>query len=74
MPEFNDISNAIHREISWTQWLKDVWHTDRFMEFSKHDQVPFWVALHKRLFSIKSSFKKMLNVFFIIEMIITLII
>lgn len=56
MPEFNDISNAIHREISWTQWLKDVWHTDRFMEFSKYDQVPFWVALHKRLFATKSCF------------------
>lgn len=50
MPEFNDIGNAIHRRISWSKWLKDVKDTDRFMEFSKHDQKPFWMYIFKRIF------------------------
>lgn len=50
MPEFNDVGNAIHHRISWIQWLKDVKHTDRFMEFSKNDQKPFWMYIIKRLF------------------------
>lgn len=50
MPEFNDVGNAIHRCISWLQWLKDVKNTDRFMEFSKYDQKPFWMYIYKRLF------------------------
>lgn len=50
MPEFNDVGNAIHRRISWLQWLKDVKNTDRFMEFSKYDQKPFWMYIYKRLF------------------------
>ena len=52
MPEFNDIGNVIHRRISLFQWLKDVKNTDRFMEFSKHDQKPFWMYIFKRLFHI----------------------
>ncbi len=52
MPEFNDIGNAIHRRISWLQWLKDVKNTDRFMEFSKYDQKPFWMYILKRIFHI----------------------
>lgn len=52
MPEFNDVGNAIHRRISLWQWLKDVKNTDRFMEFSKHDQKPFWMYIAKRLFKI----------------------
>jgi len=50
MPEFSDVGNAIHRRISWSQWLKDVKHTDRFMEFSKYDQKPFWMYIIKRIF------------------------
>lgn len=52
MPEFNDIGNAIHRRISWRKWLSDVKHTDRFMEFSKRDQRPFWMYIIKRIFHI----------------------
>lgn len=52
MPEFQDIGNVIHRRISWSNWLKDVKNTDRFMEFSKHDQKPFWMYIFKRLFHI----------------------
>lgn len=50
MPEFNDIGNAIHGRISWTEWINDVRKTDRFMEFSKHDQKPFWMYIIKRVF------------------------
>lgn len=52
MPEFNDIGNAIHHRISWCNWLKDVKNTDRFMEFSRHDQKPFWMYIVKRIFHI----------------------
>ena len=52
MPEFNDIGNAIHRRISWGKWLDDVKRTDRFMEFSKRDQKPFWMYIIKRIFHI----------------------
>ena len=52
MPEFNDIDNAIHRRISWSKWLKDIRATDRFMEFSKHDQKPFWMYIFKRIFHV----------------------
>lgn len=51
MPEFNDIGNAIHKRISWAQWLMDVKRTDRFMEFSKYDQKPFWMYIFKRIFN-----------------------
>lgn len=53
MPEFQDISNAIHRRISWREWIKDVLKTDRFMEYSKYDQKPFWMYIIKRLFNSK---------------------
>lgn len=52
MPEFNDIGNAIHNRISWSKWISDVKNTDRFMEFSKHDQKPFWMYIFKRIFHI----------------------
>ena len=52
MPEFNDIGNAIHRRITWSKWLNDVNRTDRFMEFSKRDQTPFWMYIIKRIFHI----------------------
>lgn len=52
MPEFNDIGNAIHNRISWFKWLMDVRNTDRFMEFSKHDQKPFWMYIFKKIFNI----------------------
>lgn len=50
MPEFNDVVNVIYGRISLTQWLKDVLMTNRFMEFSKHDQKPFWVYIYKKMF------------------------
>lgn len=49
MPEFNDFKNVVSRRISLIQWLKDVYITDRFMEFSKHDQKPFWVYIAKKI-------------------------
>lgn len=52
MPEFNDIGNAIHKRISWRKWLRDFRNTDRFMEFSKHDQKPFWMYIVKRIIHI----------------------
>jgi len=49
MPEFNDSKNVLNRTISPFRWLKDVCHTDRFMEFSKHDQKPFWAYIAQKL-------------------------
>lgn len=49
MPEFNDIGNAIRGHIGWREWLKDVKRTDRFMEFSKYDQRPFWAYCGKKI-------------------------
>lgn len=49
MPEFNDIGNAIQKRISWCEWFRDVRTTNRFMEFSKRDQKPFWMYLVKRI-------------------------
>lgn len=50
MPEFSDISNPIHKRIKWSQWLKDIKRTDCFMDFSKNDQMPFWIYIFKRIF------------------------
>lgn len=50
MPEFNDIGNIIHRRIGIMTWLKDIKNTDRFMEFSKYDQKPFWMYIFKKIF------------------------
>lgn len=52
MPEFNDIGNVIHRRIGLMTWLKDIKKTDRFMEFSKYDQKPFWMYILKKIFRI----------------------
>jgi len=52
MPEFNDFKNVLNRSISPFQWFSDVYHTDRFMEFSKHDQKPFWTYIAKKISSI----------------------
>lgn len=49
MPEFADITLIHLGQLSWWQWLKDVRRTDRFMEFDKHDQKPFWNLLLNRL-------------------------
>ena len=45
MPEFDDFANVKNRTISLWHWLKDIKRTDRFMEFSKYDQKPFWQKL-----------------------------
>lgn len=50
MPEFEDFHNVRTRQISIFHWLKDVKRTDRFMEFSKHDQRPFWAKLKTLIF------------------------
>ena len=50
MPEFQDFKNVKHRQISLSNWLKDVKKTDRFMVFSKHDQKPFWMVVFKQFF------------------------
>lgn len=58
MPEFNDLENVIHHKVSLLEWLKDIYRTDRFMEFSKYDQLPFWIYIYKAL---KRQVKKVIN-------------
>ena len=50
MPDFHDFKNVKHRQLSLSNWLKDVKKTDRFMVFSKHDQKPFWMVVFKQFF------------------------
>ena len=53
MPEFDDIILLLKRRVKIMTWLKDLFRTDCFMEFSKKDPVPFFYALSgfsKRLF------------------------
>lgn len=52
MPEFQDIHHVKVGEISLLMWIKDIIRTDRFMEFSKNDQKPFWMYLIKRIFRV----------------------
>lgn len=58
MPEFDDISLVWHGQLSFTQWLKDMHKTDRFMEFNKMDQKPFYSYLYSR---IKASVKNIIK-------------
>ena len=41
MPEFADLSLVVHRKLSLLEWLKDIRHTECFMEFSRCDKAPF---------------------------------
>lgn len=52
MPEFNDFKNVMSKRISPIRWLKDVYRTDCFMEFSKHDQKPFWFYITNKIMSL----------------------
>lgn len=52
MPEFQDIHHVKVGEISVLTWIKDVIKTDRFMEFSKKDQKPFWMYFIKRFLKV----------------------
>ena len=52
MPEFDDFHFVRTREIGFAAWIKDVRRTDRFMEFSKKDPMPFLQKL-KTLLLIK---------------------
>lgn len=49
MPEFEDFANVKNGNISIFKWIRDVYKTDRFMDFSKHDQRPFWIRLYKSI-------------------------
>ncbi len=49
MPEFDDLSFVRHRQISLLNWIRDIIKTDRFMEFDKKDQKPFWSLLLKTI-------------------------
>lgn len=49
MPEFNDLHNVKSGSISLIKWLVDVYHTDCFMEFDRHDPKPFWIQVGRKL-------------------------
>lgn len=49
MPEFDDLRLINQGKNTFAQWLKDVRRTDRFMEFDRNDQKPFWTLLYKTL-------------------------
>lgn len=41
MPEFTDINHIAHGTLKVSTWLRDLFRTNRFMEFDKHDLAPF---------------------------------
>lgn len=41
MPEMSDLSYIKHGKLSVLDWIKDIFRTDCFMEFSKKDPMPF---------------------------------
>ena len=42
MPEFEDIRLLKQCKLDFVTWLKDIHRTDRFMEYDKHDMIPFF--------------------------------
>lgn len=60
MPEFDDFHFVKTGELSLFKWIKDIRKTDRFMEFSKDDQKPFWQKL-KKLILIRLKLIKQIN-------------
>lgn len=57
MPEFEDFHFVRTGQLGLIHWLKDVMKTDRFMDFSKTDQKPFWQKL-KTLLMIRLGLEK----------------
>lgn len=55
MPEFTDISLIKHGKLNAFTWIRDAIRTNRFMEFDRKDQKPFWYLLSS---SIKAIFIK----------------
>lgn len=56
MPEFDDFRLMLHDHRSVWKWLKDVRKTDRFMEFDRKDQRPFWSYLEHEICRITKKF------------------
>lgn len=57
MPEIDDFHNVRTKKLGLWTWLKDVRRTDCFMEFSRHDQKPFWAKI-KTLILIRLGIEK----------------
>ena len=49
MPEFEDFHFVWTGQLGLLHWLKDVMRTDRFMDFSRKDQKPFWQKINTLL-------------------------
>lgn len=49
MPEFSDISLIIHGKLNILTWIKDIFRTDRFMEYDKRDKAPFWYEITRKV-------------------------
>lgn len=55
MPEMSDLSYIKHGKLSVTRWIRDIFRTDCFMEFSIKDPKPFFHLIGQK---IKSFFQK----------------
>lgn len=50
MSEFEDLRiSCLHGNVSLIQWLKDVYNTDCFQIYDKHDKAPFFYTLWDKL-------------------------
>lgn len=49
MPEFDDFRLIKQGKNTFVQWIKDIRRTERFMEFDRKDQKPFWSLLYKSI-------------------------
>lgn len=59
MPEFDDFVNVLKHKISIFQWIRDVCHTDCFMEYDSTDPKPFYIGLRTQLLNyMKLALKK----------------
>lgn len=49
MPEFADFEFVRSRALSLWTWLKDIRHTDRFMEYDSKDRGPFYFLMKEKI-------------------------
>lgn len=49
MPEFDELRLVANRHLGLRDWIKDIYRTNRFMEYDKNDICPFLCLLYKIL-------------------------
>ncbi len=50
MPEFQDFKLVLQRKVGLGQWLRDVRHTDAFLDWNSRDKRPFFRFMENKIF------------------------